>query len=99
MGLKHKGSRAKIWKFLDGLPYYAVVVGADLSGLNKRPFAGAPNADGKCVDSQGNWVTRLHPETWKRYMGYGWVTKKHTLTKKGLRTYELIRFPFFRDGK
>jgi hypothetical protein len=87
MGLKHKGSRAKIWKFLDMRPLSEIVVGADLCGLNKRPFAGAPNADGKCRDDQGNWVTRLHPATWKRYMECGWVTETRTLTKKGLQYY------------
>ena len=83
----YKGSRAVIWKFLDGLPEHKVVAGVDLSGIDKR-WGKSPSADGECIDSQGNWITRLHPATWEKYQRYGWVTKTRTLTKKGLKEYK-----------
>lgn len=84
------GSRAVIWKYLDGLPDGEVVAGVGLSGMD-RAWGGSPNEDGVCVDDQGNWVTRLHPATWERYMRYGWVTKRRTLSAKGLKEYHRSR--------
>jgi hypothetical protein len=82
----YKGSKAVVWKFLDGLPKHEVAAGMDLSGIDKQ-WGGSTSVDGECIDIQGDWVTRLHPATWEKYYRYGWITKARTLSKKGLKAY------------
>jgi len=75
----YKGSKAKLWKFLDGIPKQEVVVGMDLTEIDKQW--------GGCLSPENPKDLLLHPATWEKYYRYGWITRARTLSKKGLRTY------------